>query len=381
MDFRCSNSVAALTVLMGSGVCFFFTPAACAGDRIDFSAPAIPMSIPQPEVETKDPVKMIGSGASSGGFMNGVEMAAPAQYYFVKPKTRDKNDWSLNPRLDSDPNQLDADDWSTSRPDPDRSTNNNNLNPKQGANPSTSSSLLQQRNESGLEGGQNTSRFGTQDGWDGDNARFGAQNGMDRSRFGSKNGQDRAYSQFGSKYNMDRDNSRFDSKYGTDRDHSRFDSQNGLDKDNARAGDSLGKGFSSIGENSFWTKAFGHDASGTDGLSAMRLMPSMADSKDFNASSFQERMNNPELGPDSAHPAPLSPDWAGFTSPDNGQGRLTGDQLGEGQASLRAWEPFAASPSLPTRSFSNPEQFNASRVVAPNRPAILTMPQRPGDPH
>jgi hypothetical protein len=342
MDFRCSNSVAALAVLIGSGACAFFAPAACAGDRIDFSAPAIPLGVPQPDAEVKEPTRMIGSGGAADGFMGGAEMAAPSQYFIVKPKSREKEAWGLDSLRDNDPDQRHADDWFTSRPDPTRVTNSNRLNMKQGLDPNASGNLLQQRYDSGLDGGQSESRFGARNGLDRDNSKFSAQNGLDR-------------------------------------DYSKFGAKNGLDKDNARSSDRLGRGVFSADDDSLWTKAFSRDASGMDRFNSMRLRPSMSDAKPFSGGAYEERMNNPWLGQDSAQTA-APPGYAGYTPLDDGQSRPTGEPAGESQVYLRAWDP-SASRVLPSKNFSNPDQINTSHVVAPNRPVTIPMPQRPGDPH
>ena len=344
MDFRLSNSVAALAVLMGSGVCAFFAPAAWAGDRIDFSAPVIPLGVPQPDVAMKEPTKVMGSADFANGLMGGAEMAAPAHYYIVKPKTREKDAWDLNPRLDDDPDQRRADDWSNSRPDPSRATNNNNLNLKPGSNPNASGNLLQQRYDAGLGGGQNASKFGAQNGVEGDNSRFDARNGLDR-------------------------------------DYSKFRAQNGLDRDSTRSFDRLGRWFSKADDDSVLTKSFSRDASGMDRFNAMRFVPTMSDARNFNGGAFEDRMNTLGLGPDSAHTAVLPPFYAGRTPLDDGQSRPTGEQAGEGPLAFRAWEQPSASPVQPSRNFSNPDQINASRVVAPSPGVTLAIPQRPGDPH
>jgi hypothetical protein len=382
MDFRCSNSVAALAVFVSSVASAFFAPSAGAGDRIEFSAPAIPLGVPQPEVEVKEPAKMIGSGSFSEGTVGGVEMAMPSQYFIFKPKTRDKNDWGLDPRLDQDPDQRKADDWFITESDSTRGTNNNNLN-KAGLNLNPSGGVLQPRNDVGQEGGQNAFRSGGQSGFDGDNSRFGSPNGIDKrnTRFGAMNGLDRETSRFDSKNGSDREDSRFGAKNGLDRENSRFGAPSGSEKEYARSGDRLGQGLSSARDESIWTKVFRHDGSVTDRLNPMQFVPAGSDTKEANGSSYEERMNNSWPGQDSGHPAPFSPGYTGFTPLDIGQSRQFGEQAEEGQGgSLRAWEP-PASPEAASRSFSTAEQFNASRVVAPNRPAILTMPQRPGDPH
>src|SRR5665213_2854969 len=151
-----------------------------------------------------------------------------------------------------------------------------------------SDNLFQQRNESGLDGGQNSSRFG-QNGVDGENSRFGAQFGLDseNSRFGEKNG-------------LGRNNPMYDTQNGLDKDYSRYDPRTGLDKDYARTSDALVRESSSAADRSFWSKAFGHDTdtSSADRFNATHIMPSMSDAKAFSGSVFEDRMSNPGPGSD-----------------------------------------------------------------------------------
>jgi hypothetical protein len=402
MDFRCFNSVAALAVLIGSGACAVFAPAARAGDRIDFSAPAIPLGIPQPEVEVKEPNRMIGSygvgGGGGGGVLDGAGMAVPSQSYFVKPKTREKDLWGLEPLLGEDPDQRNSDDfWFTSRPDSSRATNGNRLNMQHGLNPTAPGNQIQPRFGSGTDGAQNDSILGEQNGFDGDNSRLGGKNGLDRDNprmgakygserdnlgFGEKNGLDRENSRFGAKNGMDRDFGKVGAKNGFDREYSKLGAQYGLDKDKGRPGDLLGRGFSGPDDISAWSKAFNHDAAGMDRFNAMRSIPSMSDGTSFPGGGYEGRMNNPWLGQDSA-PTAAPPSYPGSTSLDDAQarpifGEQAGEQAGESPVSFGAWGPSAPA-ALPPRTFSNPEAL--SRVGVPNRPAILAMPQRPGDPH
>jgi len=335
---------------------------------------------------------MIGSVGGGGGFMSGAEMAPPSQYYYVKPKSREKDNWGLEPLLGEDPDQRNNDDWFTSRPDPSRATNGNRLNLKHGLNPNAPGNQIQPRYGSGSDGAQNDSIMGGQNGFDGDNSKLGANNGMDRdnprfglkngserenSKFGLKNGSDRENSRFGARNGMDRDYAKVGAKNGFDREYPKFGAQHGLDKDNGRPGDLLGRGISSPDDLSLWTKAFSRDAAGMDRFSPMRSMPSMSDARTFNGGAYEERMNNPWLGQDSASMA-APPSYPGFAPLDDGRAQPPGEQVGESQPSFGAWAPSAPA-ALPPRSFSNPEAL--SRGAAPNRPAILAMPQRPGDPH
>jgi hypothetical protein len=370
MDFRCSNSVAALAVLMGSGVCAWFAPAAWAGERIEFSAPAVPLSVPRPEVEVREPAKMIGSGVATEGIMDGTLMPVSSEYVLVKPRNKDKDDWSLDARLDNDPSRRDADDLFTERQDSTRETNSNNLNTKPGLNPATPGNLLQQRNESALDGSQADSKFGAWTGLDRDNSRFGAWSGADRNnpRFAGRNG-------------MGGEDSKFETRNGFDREHSKYGTQNGTDKDYTRSNDRLGGAFSSGKDDSFLTKAFGREAPGMPRLDPIQPTPSMSDGGTLSGGVFGEHMNDPAFGQDSSRAPAFAPGYSGFAPLDDGQSRQVGGLVGPGQASFRAWEQPGVPPPQTSRSFSNPDQFNNSRVAPPNRGAILSMPQRPGDPH
>ncbi|HTA29658.1 MAG TPA: hypothetical protein VK731_04205 [Candidatus Cybelea sp.] len=401
MDIRCSNSVAALAVLITGGVCAFFVPAASAGDRIEFSAPAVPLAVPQAEVEAKSPARFIGSPGGTGGFMGGGEMAAPSQYFVVKPKHREKDDWGLGPLLGDDPERHRDDDWFSSRTDSTQPTNSNKLNLKLGLNPNAADNAPQQRYDSGYDSVQNDARFGAQNGLDrdasrfgakiglgDDNSRFGSQMGFDRDRdkLGAQNETDREYSKFGAKNSMDKNNAKLSTKTGFDgnakngseRDYSKFGAQYGLDKEDGQSSGRFGRGFSNVGADLFSTKDFSHDASGTDGFGSLRSMPSASETRPFSGDGYG-RTSNPWLGQDPTQSA-APPSYPGFSSLDNSQGRPADQPAGLGQASLRAWDP-GASAVLPPRNYSNPEQINSSHFVAHALPATIPMPKRPGDPH
>ncbi len=370
MDVRCSNSVAALAVLMGGGVCALFAPTAWAGDRIEFSAPAIPLNVPRPEVEVKEPARMIGSANFAGSVIGNTVMASPSSYVLIRPKHKDNNDWSLDPRLDNDPSQRDNDDLFTGRQDSTRETNSNNFNAKQGMNPGAPGGMLQQRNDSALDGSDYDSRFGASNGLDRENSRFAAWSGADKDnpRFGSRNG-------------AEREQSRFDARNGLDGERSKNGKQNGLEKDYARSSDLLNRGNSSANDDSFLTKVFGHEAPGMSRFDPTHPSASMSDPRTFSGGVFGDRMNEPGFAQDSARVPASAPGYTSFNPLDDSQSRQQfGEPGGEGQASFRAWEEPAASANLPTRNFSSPDQAN-SRVVAPTRGAILSMPSRPGDPH
>ncbi len=280
MNFRCSKAVVALALLIGSVGCALFAPAARAGDRIEFSAPAIPLTVPQPDVEIKEPNKMITTADVADGVMGGADMAPlPENVIIARHKTREQDPWGSNPLRNDDPYQRDAGDWLTARPESGHLTNGGSLNMQRGWDSSPSGSLLRRREDSGLETGQNASRF---------------------------------------------------------------DALNGFDKDNAREKARFEQGSFSEKEASFWTKAFNHDLSAPNPVNVFRFVPSMKEFGAGGA--YEERISNPARAADSARAPALPPGNASYTPMDENQSRQIGEQAGGGQEYLRAWEPPPSRP-------------------------------------
>jgi hypothetical protein len=345
MDFRSSNAVAALALLMASGGCALFAPAARAGDRLEFSTPAIPLAVPHPDVETKETKKFTGPDDPSAGIMGGMDTGSQPQIRVSRAKSRDiydldskydlnssdKYDLDSNPLLSEDQNKHDANGWSAARPDPNHLTNSSgNLNMPRGWDEKDSGSLLQRRNDSSLESGQNASRFGSQTGddknnmWDGDR--------------------------------------------------------------NAREGDRLGRESADDKDGSFWTKRFNLGSSRTDQFNASRFMSFTDEAEKFGVAAHEPRVPEPGLAADFSHitesSSALPPGFGNMTPFDDGQNRQMGEPMGE-QAGpnqdLRAWEPPPSSIPQP-RSSSILGQGGPSRVMAPNRPVNLPFPKRPDSP-
>jgi hypothetical protein len=395
MDVRCSNSVAVLAVLIGSGAYALFAPVLRAGDRIDFSAPAIPLGVAKPEVEFKAPPGMIGLHRMDEGFAGGAEMSGPSEYYYpVKPKTKGDDTWGLEPLLGDDSDQRQKDDLFGEPSTSNRATNSNKVNLRPELNPNASGNPLRQKNDSSSESDQQNSRFGAQNGLDTDDPNKGRQIGLDpdKQKFSRQIGLDRDDldsrrqngmggddSKFGTKNPLDRNSAKIGARNGFDKDYSKLSTLYGSNKDAARSGDPSGRGFAGGVGDSFWAKDFGHDASAADRYSVRRWSPSASDGRAFGGSGIEDRMSNPWLGQETTQ-APMPPSYPGFASPDAGQSQANDQPLGGSQVSLRAWDP-GASTVLPPRNYSGPDQVNNSRFVSHDLPAIIPMPKRPGDPH
>jgi hypothetical protein len=172
MDYRCSSSLAGLALLIG-GSCAVWTPCARAGDRIEFSAPAIPLAIPQPEVEVKEPQRPFSSISAAEGPVEDSYMVPPQNIAVAKPRTRQNDPWDDNPlRDDQDPRN--ADDLFTARLQPNRLTNGMSLNTQRAWDAKDSDHLLSRRGDSKLD-----SSYAIRFGLDKDNLRDGDRFGRD----------------------------------------------------------------------------------------------------------------------------------------------------------------------------------------------------------
>jgi hypothetical protein len=140
MDSRCSNLVAALALLIATGGFALFAATARAGERIEFSAPAIPLA-----------------------------------------KHKEDNAWDLNPLPGDEQDPLSMDDLFNARPEPNRLTNSSNVNMQRAWDGKSSDGLLRQRDEYGRETGQYESKNGA----------YASKDAQDNSRFDQKNGYDK----------------------------------------------------------------------------------------------------------------------------------------------------------------------------------------------
>jgi hypothetical protein len=358
MNLRSSNSVAALALLVAGGGCALFAPAARAGDHLEFSTPAIPLSVPHPDVEIKETKKMTGAADMTAGMTGGIVAGSMQQIVTSKSKSKDRYDlnskdgfglesddkyglgskdkYDLDSRdkydLDSDSLLRDAQEkhdpfeWLNAGQDPGRATNSGSLNMPREWDAKDSNSLLQRRNEFGAETGPNASRFGSPIGFERERAWDSDRNAQDNQRYGRDASSDKDYSS--------------------------------------------------------WIKAPNHDSSGTDRFNAARFATPKDESVSFGFSVNEPRKTEPAPAADSTSALALPPGFGNFTPFDGSQNRQIGEAFG-GQTGaspeLRAWEP-ATSGSLPARMSSNPALNASTRVVAPNRPVNLPFPKRPDSP-
>jgi hypothetical protein len=332
MDSRCSNAVTALALVIASGGAFFASPAR-AGDRIEFSAPAIPLAIPQPEVEIKESKKTISPEDVSAGISEGAEMGGSQQYIITKSKHNEDNAWDLNPLGDEGQNRRSADDWFTSLPEQNRLSNSSSLNMQRAWDGTSPDNLLRQRNNAGREIGPDGLRSGPDT----------LRGGQEESKLGQKNG---------------------------------------YDQEDAKERDRYGREVSNDKENGFWSKSLSSDSSATDRFSTSKFMSYMDESATLSGGSYEKRASISAFAADSTHDAALLSGIGNDLPVDDGRSFQAGlpiDEQAGASPELRAWDATASGLS-PTRSDFNPVQNSPSRVVAPNRPVVLPMPKRPGDP-
>jgi hypothetical protein len=342
MDFRSSSSVASLALLI-AGVGFaLLAPAAQGGDRLEFSAPAFPLAVPHPVVETKES-KSTANSSDSPTIIDGPDLAPQEQFIVTRSKHKDQDDWDAIPILGEDKDKREFDDWLMARPEPNLSTNTSNLNMPHGWDGKNSDDLLhtrgdskiQRRTESGFEAGRDASKFGTPLGFDADNTKDGDRNSRDGNQ-------------------------------------------------SAREADRFGQDSSNDKESSSWFKTLAWDSLDKDRKD--RFSAEQTSFKDefrsFEGNAHDFGMSEPKGPADPAHD-PSSPSafdtYKPFdNSPSSFPGEQTGEQFGADQ-SLRAWEQPSFGNQLPSRSSSFIQSQIQSRSVAPNRPINLPFPKRPGD--
>ncbi|HEY3860897.1 MAG TPA: hypothetical protein VGO59_03335 [Verrucomicrobiae bacterium] len=325
MVCRCSSLVAVLALLTG-GICTLPSTAVRAGDRIEFSSPAIPLAIPQPEVETKQPPKLYNSTLSSDGVVNGGGYLPPAQVTFMTTRKMEKDPWNKNP--------WDKDRWNTD-PFKDRDEIFNGvLDQTQSENQATNTLAafgLQREKEAHSDDAILLHRDGSLDGQNG-------QDGQDDSRF-----------DHGNKSNQ---------------------SERGL----------FGKDSSDQKDDSSFFRSFIRPPSGSSRFNAGAFVAYDHDATSLTGRAADWQFNQaPGEGED---PTRLS--FANAFTPQHPEDNRR-DAATAASSYVHAWDdaaapqPSAAASAARSRLFS--DQNNPSRVVAPNRPAILPWAKRPGDPN
>jgi hypothetical protein len=351
MDLRSSNSVAALALLIASGSIALSAPAVPAGERLEFSTPAIPLAVPHPDVEIKEHKKSTGSADMTAGVMGGVNLGSPQQIISTRSKSRDKYDldskdeFGLDAKdkyglgsvdkydLGTDPlpgegqDKRGANAWLNAGMEPNRVTNGVSLNMTREWGEKDSNGLLQKKNDSPFEAGQNASRFDSPIGFERERAWDSEHNTQDSERYGRDNSNDR--------------------------------------------------------DSSFWGKTPNRDSSVVGRFNAEQSTSPQVDSVRFGFSAGEPRRTEPLPEAESTHSLGLPPGFGNFTPFDDKQSRQIGEQFGEQTGAnpvLRAWE--APPPSrMPTRNGSIPGLNSATRVVAPNKPVNLPFPKRPDSPY
>jgi hypothetical protein len=311
MDYRCSNSVAGLVLLIG-GSCAVLAPAARAGDRIDFSAPTIPLAIPRPDAEIKEPQKQTSSASLADGPTYDADFAPAGEITVTVSRTKEKDPWNSNPLQDAmDPRATDG--LFSAQPESSRLASGSVFNMKHGRDANEAEPFLLRK---------------------------------------------------------------ADSKFGADPNATRPGARNGWDKDGVRNGDLFGRDYAAKKNESSLLKMFTLDPA-SSGFSAWQTKSFTGESESLTGVGSEGAKIKLGLTLDSAHSSAMP---AGYGSYDPADKRQTDQQAATTPGYVRAWEPGGTHPAAPRRS-SNPGALNSSRVVAPNRPAVLPIPKRPSDPN
>jgi len=179
MDYRRASSIAGFVLLIGASG-GLLAPAARAGDRIEFSAPTIPLAIPQPDVEIKEPSKPISSANLADGPTYDADFLPPPQITVTKARTKERDPWNASP-LQSDLDPRASDDLFNARQDASRLTNGSPLGMHRAWEANDAQRMLLRKGDAKFGDDANASRFGMRNGWDKDNGRDGDLFGRDSS--------------------------------------------------------------------------------------------------------------------------------------------------------------------------------------------------------
>jgi hypothetical protein len=312
-----SNSVVLAALLAGCGGAALIVPGVQAGQRIEFSAPAIPLSIPKVDNEPKEPDRdrmSIPSGLGAGNMgVAGMDMPRPMTIVIMPSKAKAKEGWESGTSGDQGRNDPNAELWRSISTD----------------------------------GGLLTNDLGLRQEWD--------------SSSGDRRSQRKG-------------------AFGTDnlRDTRQFGMQGESDRNGVRGENGLGRGHSDDGDNSFWSKALNrHDPSVLGRLMDGGFVP-FAGGTSGAATGFSRAAASVFNAASTA--SPLVPPEYGISSfADDTLRRQSGETAGAAPEQMRAWEVQSAARQQ-SRSGSGREVPGPVRVLAPNRPVNLPMPKRPGDP-
>jgi hypothetical protein len=320
-----SSSVALAALLASGGGAGLFAPGVHAGQPIEFSAPAIPLSVPKLEMEVKEPERINAPPGMGTGYMPGVEIPPPMTIVIRPSKTKAKDGWEAR-ASDIEGRKDPFDDvWQSTSPDSDSLTNE--LSAQQGWNSGPDERLNQGKGGFVLDKTQDTRRIGAQD----ESKRKGGRGESDLGR---------AFS-----------------------DESDSSSDNSSDR-------------------SFWSKAFDrHDPSVLGRLMDGGFNPYAGDTS-IGAGGISGPATS--IFNKGAAASPLASslvpsDYGSSSFADDPLRRQAGDSAGAPQDQMRAWGNPPAFRQI-YRSSSSRELPSPARAAAPSRPVNLQWPKKPGDP-
>jgi hypothetical protein len=316
MVLRRSSSVVFAALLAGCGGAAFFAPAVRAGEPIEFSAPAIPLSVPKPDKEIKEPDRMNIPPGMAAEYMGSAAMSPDMPMVIVPPKAKAREAWgsgaSGNERRDDPYDDI----WH--RDSSEQSLLTNDFRMRQAWDSSAASRQSQRRAGYPLDISQDTRLFGVQN---------------DLNRVGAR-GENRLGRGFSD------------------------------DSDSAIWSMALNR----------------HDPSMLDRLRDGRFSPFIDDTPRaaMGIAGTGLPINTGSAGsPPSSSLVP--PDFGSSSFLDDSTRRQTGESADGGpQEQMRAWGSQPATRQLP-KSNPGREQPGPKRVVAPNRPATLPWAKKPGD--
>jgi len=337
MDFRFSSSAATMALLIATGGCALFASAAHAGDRLDFSSPALPLAVPHPQVEVKDTKKSFSSDEASG-IAPGLDMAPEQGFVVSRSKHKEDDVWDTNPILGEGQDKRDFNNWLEARPEPNPMTNSaNGFNTPRGWDSRNPDDPFHRKDDPNIQS-QNGPKLGSAIGFDAENIK-----------------------------DPDKNNSKFGSGIGLDaqltRDNDRFARDSSNDKDSPS-----------------WLRTMGRDPMDKEKYRGGRYTTFRDESASVTGPR-DIRTSEPQPMPDPVHDMAIPSEIGSYTPFETTERRLSGEQSGRqtGMGSLRAWEQPAAANRLPSRGSFDPSLNRSSQGVAPNRPVNLAFPKRPGD--
>jgi len=300
-----------------------FAPGLHAGDRIEFSASAIPLSVPKPEKEIKAPERMNSASDLAPDavpeFTGEAEMASAMTIVVARPMAKAKVGWDSG-NSDNQARKDPYDDpWDATAPEPSLWTNDLSL--RRGWDSAAGSRLDQRRGAYALDHIE-------------DSRLFGAQKELDRNA--------------------------------------------------TRRENRLERTFSDANDSSFLSTAYNrHDPWALGRIRDGRFNPLMDETQSAEIDAYVPAAaikTGPAAGRLQSSAGPADDESSSFTEPN--LRRQTGEQAVAPLDKMRAWDAPQSVAGQRARSNPNREQAGPSRVVAaPNKPAVLPKPKWPGNPY